>query len=148
MPNENLPDLTDEEVAHFAAIVEPAVQAGDPAGVIKALYYAGLLQFGDYGDRAHLRKAWAAMSGCLFALSRHDEPNPDTLADVPSAHRIYLMGHAASHRQMAEMYRRLKAAQEIVCSLMDDVAEEQKGRVYEALTALRGWPKESEAVPA
>lgn len=149
MPNENLLDLTDEEVAHFAAIVEPAVQAGDAAGVVKALYLAGLLQFGDYGDRAHLRKSWAAMSGCLIALGRHEEPDPDLLADVPGAHRVYLLGHAGGHRQMAAMYRRLKEAQALTGPLVEGESTPEKDQLYRALQVLRGESvEEDQAVNA
>jgi hypothetical protein len=137
MPDENLLDLTDEEIRHVADLIREACATG-PEEVVKTLYLAGLLKFGDYGDRAHLRAAWGAMSACLITLSRHEEPDANWLAQVPSAHRTYLLGHAATHRQNAEMGRRLRLAQEPLAPLVHGRATAEKDALYRVIQVLRG----------
>lgn len=87
---------------------------------------------------AHLRKSWAAMSDCLIRLAKFEEPSPDMLADVPLSHRAYLLGHAALHRQTAEMYRRHQGAKKVVSDLMRGKSHEEKAALYRVLEVLRG----------
>jgi len=142
MPNENLLDLTDEEIRHFADRIRGLASVDD---VIRSLYADGLLSFGDYGDRAHLRASWAAMSACLIKLSKHEEPDPDLLAQVPSSHRVYLLGQAATHRQNAEMGRRLRVAQSALAALMDGQSPATRDALFTVIEVLRG--EKTDVVP-
>jgi hypothetical protein len=85
---------------------------GPSRALLDALYAAGVLVDNDLGDRAHLRKSWAAMSTALEWLSRHRPLSPEVLAAVPLSHRFYLMGHEAGHRELDQAWRRLNAARE------------------------------------
>jgi hypothetical protein len=85
----------------------------EPArALLDALYAAGVLVDNDLGDRAHLRKSWAAMSTALDRLAQMRPLTPEVLTAVPLSHRYYLMGHEAGHRQLADAWRRMTAARE------------------------------------
>lgn len=142
MPDDKLLDLTDEEIGHYAGPVREAYERGGATEVVVSLYQSGLLAFGDYGDRAHLRASWAAMSGCLIKLSKRETLDPNLLAQVPESHRSYLLGHAAMHQQNAEMGRRLRAAEEALGVLMTHQAEAAKDAVYAVIQVLRGETRE------
>lgn len=51
-------------------------------------------------DIRQLRKAWAAISGCLIKQSRNEYLTVDDLADVPASHRSYLLGRDALRREL------------------------------------------------
>jgi len=51
-------------------------------------------------DIRQLRKAWAAMSGCLIKQSRHQFLTDEDLTDVPSSHRSFLQGWDAMRREL------------------------------------------------
>lgn len=51
-------------------------------------------------DIAQLRKAWAAISGCLIKQGRHEYLTDADLADVPSSHQPFLLGRDAMRREL------------------------------------------------
>ena len=51
-------------------------------------------------DIAHLRKSWAAISGCLLKQSRHQYLTDEDLQDVPASHRALLLGRDALRKQL------------------------------------------------
>lgn len=72
-----------------------------PHLLLDVLHDAGVLVLDDTDDRAHLRRIWAAMSTALHRLSEFGELTAEELDAVPAAHRAYLLGHQARHRQLA-----------------------------------------------
>lgn len=86
--------------------------------VVDALHAAGVLVLTDTADRAHMRRAWAAMTRALHMLAQ-DEPLPvEVLEAVPTSHRFYLMGHEASHGNLTRTWRRLLAAREDLAAIL------------------------------
>jgi hypothetical protein len=59
----------------------------------------GFLEFAR-GDIAQLRKAWAAVTGCLMKQARHQYLTDADLADVPSSHRAFFLGRDAMRREL------------------------------------------------
>lgn len=111
--------------------------------VVDALHAAGVLVFDGDDDRAHLRASWAAMSTALIQLSARREVDVDVIQAVPVAHRGYLQGHAATYRQLAELWERIEAATELVAALSvpgvdDEPTYGTRGQLVAVLDILRG----------
>jgi hypothetical protein len=63
-------------------------------------------------DIAQLRRAWAAMSGCLIKQGRHEELTDADLANIPDSHWAYLRGNDALRRQCRRDYDRAQRAED------------------------------------
>lgn len=87
------------------------------------------------------RKAWAAMSGALIRLGRHEAPTVEQLAAVGTAHATYLLGHHALHGQVATAYERHLRAIDMLEAWMRTFGEDDAASaagVYRILAFLRG----------
>lgn len=63
-------------------------------------------------DIRQLRRAWAAISGCLLKQSRHEYLTDDDLADVPKSHQALLQGHDAVRRELLKVVAERDALRE------------------------------------
>jgi hypothetical protein len=54
-------------------------------------------------DIRQLRKAWAAISGCLIKQGRHEYLTDADLADVPDSHRAFLLGRDVMRRDLLKV---------------------------------------------
>lgn len=110
-------------------------------GEIKASEYA--LTALNNPEVLHMRSAWAAMSGALYRLARHEEPTLEQLAEVGPAHATYLLGHHVLHSQVATAYERHQRAVELMSGWVrsfgnEDGLEQQTWQAYRILAFLRG----------
>jgi hypothetical protein len=62
-------------------------------------------------DIAHLRRSWAAISGCLIKQGRHEDLTDADLVDIPTSHRAYLRGHDATRQEAVRQYERATRAE-------------------------------------
>lgn len=109
-------DVTD----YMAAVAEAGYAVLGASGVW-TLTHEGQARAAEYAvtalhtpDYLHLRRSWAAMSGALIRLGNGEEPTADQLADIPDAHRVYLVGHAVRGRHLAELYQKHNRAKELL----------------------------------
>ncbi len=94
----------------------------------------------------HPRASWAAMTSCLIKLARHEELSADDLAEVPEPHRSHLLGHAAGHRQMCELYERHNRAKDMLSDLLGRIDENDRAAreaAYAIIAMLRGEQAET-----
>lgn len=116
--------------ALLAPHLRPMERAGDdltdldvlidarPLEVVDALFAAGVLVHDETTDRAHLRKAWAAMSTALVHLAQGQPLDAAVLAAVPKSHQVYLLGHQARGAQLADTWRQLLGAREALAAIL------------------------------
>lgn len=136
--------LGDDEVVDGASAVD----------LLNALYGAGLLSLDQQADLQRLRRNWAAVSGCLVMLGRHERPSVDLLQEVPAAHRAYLQGHAVIYDHLSELWGRILMARAGLHTLVgegsvDDVLQIRRGDLGQVLHTLQGESTEpARTVPA
>jgi hypothetical protein len=122
-PRFSIETVEDIDVTDLMAAIGGAGHARRHVGGIWELTAAGEERLSEYAVEAlfhpevlRLREQAVAVEDALRRLALFQEPTANQLAVVPPEHRVYLMGQAAGHRAMQELYRRHRRVGEMLAS--------------------------------